>query len=101
MSYEAALNAGSELTIGGGSSGPDLTNSQLNAPMGNNGWLEACGVKDNMKVTARVAVKGGRAVGVTVSTQPSNSGVSACVDRHVRGLSWPHSAKLDSFTTVW
>jgi hypothetical protein len=54
-----------------------------------------------MKVTVRVAVKMGRAVGVTVSTNPPSGGVAACVDRSVRGLQWPVSPKTDFVTTSY
>jgi hypothetical protein len=54
-----------------------------------------------MKVTVRVAVKGGRAHGVSVYTNPPNSSVAACVDRHVRGLGWAANSKMDSFTTTY
>jgi hypothetical protein len=41
----------------------------------------------------------GRAVGVTVSTTPSNGGVAGCIDRAVRGLRWAESGKTDFMTT--
>ena len=47
----------------------------------------------------RVAVKMGRAVGVTVTTNPPSGGVAACIDRAVRGLRWAESAKTDFVTT--
>ncbi|HEY8072922.1 MAG TPA: hypothetical protein VIF62_02400, partial [Labilithrix sp.] len=99
-SYDDALNQGSDLNMGQ-NGGPDLTNAQLHGPMANGGFISACGAPNDMKVTVRVAVKGGRAVGVSVSTNPSNPAVASCVDHHVRSLSWPPSPKLDSFTTVY
>ena len=41
----------------------------------------------------------GRAVGVSVSTDPPNCAMASCVDRSVRGLSWPSNPHMDSFTT--
>jgi hypothetical protein len=64
-------------------------------------FISGCGAPDSMKVTVKVAVKNGRAVGVSVYTNPPNAGVAACVDRHVRSLSWPSSPKLDSFITTY
>ena len=52
-----------------------------------------------MHVTVRVAVKMGRAVGVTVSTNPPSPAMAACIDRAVRGLQWPPSPKADFVTT--
>lgn len=99
-SYDEALNEGSELNMNG-SKTPDLTDQQLHGPMANASFISGCGAPGDMKVTVRVAVKNGHAVGVSVSTNPPNPGVAGCVDRHVRGLSWPVSGKLDSFTTAY
>jgi hypothetical protein len=102
MSYEAALNSNNEeIKMGGAKGGPDLSNSQLSAPMANAAFISGCGAPNDMKVTVKVAVKMGRAVGVSVYTNPPNAGVAGCVDRHVRGLSWPANPKMDSFTTVY
>lgn len=101
MSYEAALSSNvQEVNIGKGS-GPDLTDGQLNAPMRNASFISGCGAPDSMKVTVKVAVKNGRAVGVSVYPSPPDAKVASCVDRHVRGLSWPSSPKMDSFTTTY
>ena len=101
MSYEAALASNKEEINFGAKGGPDLTDGQLSAPMKNASFISGCGAPESMKVTVRVAVKNGRAWGVTVSTNPPNQGVAACVDRHVRGLAWPSNPKMDSFTTTY
>ncbi|OJY29946.1 MAG: hypothetical protein BGO98_50015 [Myxococcales bacterium 68-20] len=102
MSYEAALNSNNqEISMGGGKGAPDLTDAQLSAPMRNAAFISSCGAPDSMKVTVKVAVKNGRAVGVSVYTNPSNQGVAACVDRHVRGLGWHPNSKMDFFTTTY
>jgi len=101
-SYEAALAANNqEISIGGAKGGPDLTDAQLGAPMRNASFISGCGAPDSMKVTVKVAVKNGRAVGVSVYPNPPNAGVAACIDRHVRGLSWPAHPKMDFFTTTY
>ena len=104
MSYEDALNATAtdleQTNEYGQTADVDLTDAQLAAPMGNVGAsLSSCGAPNDMKVSVQVAVKMGRAVGVTVSTDPPNKAVASCVDRAVRKLRWPSSRKLDSFTT--
>jgi hypothetical protein len=101
MSYEAALNSNNEQITMGQNSGPDLTNAQLSAPLKNGAFIGACGAPDSMKVTVKVAVKMGRAVGVSVYTNPPSPGVSSCVDRHVRGLGWPANPKMDFVTTTY
>lgn len=101
LSYEAALASNNQEVTIGAKGGPDLTDGQLNAPMRNAAFISGCGAPDSMKVTVKVAVKMGRAVGVSVYTTPPNAGVASCIDRHVRGLSWPANAKMDSFTTSY
>jgi hypothetical protein len=101
MSYEQALASNNQEITMGAKGGPDLTDAQLSAPMKNASFISGCGAPDSMKVTVRVAVKNGRAYGVTVSTNPPNATVAACVDRHVRGLAWPSNPKMDSFTTTY
>ena len=100
-SYEDALNSVSsnleKVDQYGHASGSDLTDAQLLIPMSQ--VFPACGVPDNMKVTVKVAVKFGRAVGVTVETSPPSGHIASCIDRAVRKLSWPPSPRLDSFTT--
>ncbi len=99
-SFENVLNGNNEtITMGQAQDQPDLTNAQLAAPLRHASFITGCGAPDDMKVAVRVAVKMGRAVGVTVSTNPPSPGVAACVDRSVRGLQWPVSAKTDFVST--
>jgi hypothetical protein len=87
--------------MGQGAGAPDLTNAQLAAPLMHASFITGCGAPDDMKVTVRVAVRMGQAVGVTVTTNPPSGGVAACVDRSVRGLRWPVSPKTDFVTTSY
>lgn len=101
-SYESALAANNEeIKMGAAAGGPDLSNAQLSAPMANSAFIGGCGAPNDMKVTVKVAVKMGRAVGVSVYTSPPNGAVSGCIDRHVRMLSWPAHPKMDTFTTTY
>lgn len=102
MSYEQALASNvQEINMGAGRGGPDLSDAQLSAPMRSGAFLSACGTPNSTKVTVKVAVKNGRAVGVSVSTNPSNPAIASCIDRHVRGLSWPPHPKMDTLTTSY
>jgi hypothetical protein len=101
MSYEQALATNNQEITMGGKGGPDLSDGQLSAPMKNASFISGCGAPDSMKVTVRVAIKNGHAVGVSVYTNPPNPAVAGCVDRHVRGLGWPANSKMDSFTTTY
>jgi len=101
LSYEAALATNNQQVTMGQTGGPDLTDTQLAGPMRNASFITGCGAPDSMKVTVRVAIKMGRAVGVSVYTTPPNAGIASCVDHAVRGLAWPVNSKMDSFTTSY
>jgi eukaryotic-like serine/threonine-protein kinase len=102
MSYEAAIGGNiQQIDMNGHITGPDLTDLQLSGPMRNATFLGSCGAPDSMKVTVKVAIKMGRAVGVSVYTNPPNGGVSSCIDHAVRNLSWPANPKMDSFVTSY
>jgi hypothetical protein len=103
QSYEAVLNGNNESVSfgGGGPESADLTNAQLSAPLRHASFIGGCGAPDDMKVTVRVAVKMGRAVGVTIHTDPPSGGVASCIDRVVRSLQWAVSPKTDFITTTY
>lgn len=103
MSFDQALNGNNDtIDFRGATNGADLTKTQLEGPLrAAAGMVNSCGAGDNMKIQVQVAVKMGRAVGVSVVTTPPNAGVSNCMAGHVRGLSWPQSARMDSFTTTF
>ena len=89
-SFENVLNNNNDtITMGQGQDQPDLTDAQLAAPLRHASFIGGCGAPDDMKVSVRVAVKMGHAVGVTVTTTPPSAGVAACIDRSVRSLQWP------------
>jgi len=95
-SYEDILNSPTEPP----SHQPELTNAQLSAPI-SPVILTRCGVPDSMSVKIQAAVKMGRAIGVTVTTSPTNQTIAACIDRSVRHLQWPVSTKTDFVTTTF
>lgn len=101
LSYEAALNSNNQEITMGAKSGPDLTDGQIAGPMRSASFINSCGAPESMKVLVKVAIKNGRAVGVTVITTPPNGQVAGCVDGAVRRLSWPQSSKMDTFTTQY
>jgi hypothetical protein len=102
QSYEAVLNSTNEsITIGEQAGAPDLTNAQLAAPLRHASFVVSCGAPDDMKVTVHVAVRMGVPIGVTVVTSPPHAGVASCIDRAVRGIRWPQSAKTDFVSTSY
>lgn len=84
-----------EYTIGGGNGKPDLGAADYGNVLNRGGYLNACGVPSNMGVDICVAVQNGRAVGVTVRTNPSNPGISGCIAGQVRGLGFPSHPRMD------
>ena len=64
-------------------------------------YLNACGVPSSMEVNVCAAVQNGRAVGVTVTTRPSNPGIASCIARQVRGISFPSHPRLDVARTTF
>ena len=94
-SCEKAMDENPQEITMGKNSGPDLTKDQLGAPMKTDGFMRHCGLADDAKAQICAAVKGGKPLGVSVNVSPSNNKVAACIDRAVRKLSFPSSAKLD------
>ena len=101
LSYEAAMASSRQEIDFSKKSAPDLTNEQLAAPMKNVSFIAGCGAPSSMRVQVRIAIQKGRAIGVTVKTEPTNATVAACIDRSVRGLSWPSHPKMDSLSTTY
>lgn len=99
--YESVLDSNNQQLTMGTHAGADLSDAQLSAPMSDGTFVGECGAPDSMGVTVKVAIKMGRAVGVSVSTSPPSGDVAGCIDHHIRGLSWPVSPKMDSLVTTY
>jgi hypothetical protein len=99
MSYDDALAEPEDLTSLAGE--PELSDVELSSPMRDAPILATCGAPDTMKLTLRVVVRDGKAVGVTVRTDPDDATIAECVDKAVRELSWATSKHRDSFTTSY
>lgn len=80
---------------GGGSGAPDLTASQLGAPLESGQFMAGCGLASSAHANICVAVKGGKALGVTVAVTPRSNQVATCIDRATRRVHFPSSNKLD------
>jgi hypothetical protein len=100
-SCEKALDENVQTIDMGKKGKADLTDAQLGAPLNaNNGALVTnCGLANDAHADICVAVKQGKAVGVSVRVDPSNNKVAACIDRSARRLSFPASDKLDVVKT--
>lgn len=101
MSCEGAVAKYNEVIKLGEKVPADITRAQYGAVLNNGSYLGGCGVPDSMKVNICAAVQNGRAVGVTVTTDPKNPSVASCVAGKVRGLSFPAHPKLDVTRTAF
>jgi hypothetical protein len=90
-----------EMNIGGKKGPADLTAGAYGAVLNNGAYLNRCGVPENMSVSVCAAVQNGRAVGVSVSTNPRNPGIASCISSQVRGMSFPSHPKLDVTRTTF
>jgi hypothetical protein len=80
---------------GAKSTAPDLSDTQLGAPVKDSSWFSSCGLANSSNADICVAVKHGKPLGVSVAVTPSNNRVAACIDHQARRLHWPDSDKLD------
>jgi hypothetical protein len=88
-----------EISIGGPKGQADLTAGQFGNVLNNGSYIQACGTPGSMHVNVCAAVQNGRAVGVTVTTEPPNGGIASCISNAVRRMSFPSNPKLDIATT--
>ncbi len=77
----------------------DLTQGAYASVLSRGTYLNSCGVPPSMGVSVCAAVQNGRAVGVTVTTNPPNGGIAKCVSGQVRSMSFPAHPRLDVATT--
>jgi eukaryotic-like serine/threonine-protein kinase len=80
---------------------PDLSAGAYGAVLNKGTYLNGCGVPSNMSVNICAAVQNGRAVGVTVTTNPPNKGIASCISGAVRGLPFPSHPRLDVTNTTF
>jgi hypothetical protein len=78
---------------GGGQA--DLTAKDYAPVLNNGGYLSPCEVPETSKIQICVAVRGGAAVGVTVTIDPSSPDLELCVAKQVRALSFASHPKMD------
>ncbi|HEX3775643.1 MAG TPA: hypothetical protein VHV51_14325 [Polyangiaceae bacterium] len=98
-SAQASYNE--EMSVGGPRGQADITAGQYAAILNSGRYFAHCGVPDSTKINVCAAVQNGRAVGVTVITNPRNRGAESCIAAGVRGLSFPSNPKLDVTHTAF
>lgn len=100
MSCEQAMDTYvTELKMAGNK--PDMTAGAYGGVLNNGGYVISCGAPMSMTVNICAAIQNGRAVGVTVTTDPPNAGIASCIAGRVRGLGFPSHPALDVTRTVF
>jgi hypothetical protein len=95
-SCEAAVARNNEQLELGAPRGPaDITREAYAGVLQNGGYLRGCSIPEQTVFEICAAVKNGRAVGVTVVSNPASAELNACVRRAVSRLQFPSSERLD------
>lgn len=96
LSCEAAIARNrEEVTIGGPRGPADVTRDSYASILENGRYLGACSIPERTVFEVCAAVQNGRAVGITVASNPPSAAVNSCVRRAVSGLKFPANARLD------
>jgi hypothetical protein len=99
---EAAARAYTEeLDLRGGRPPPDITQPQYAAILEQGRWFAHCRVPATCQLEVCVAVREGRAVGVTVHATPWRADIERCVAAAARGLTFPNHPRLDVTRTTF
>jgi hypothetical protein len=91
----AAAAANETLDLRAAQGAPDLTREALASVLEHGAYLGSCALPAHTTLDICAAVRDGRVVGVTATTEPRSPTVNACVRRAVAALSFPRSARLD------
>jgi hypothetical protein len=95
-SCEAAMARNKEeITIGGARGPADITRDAYAAILENGRYLSGCSIPERTVFQICAAVQNGRAIGITVVSNPRNAGVESCVRRAVSRLKFPANSRLD------
>ncbi|MBI5533724.1 MAG: hypothetical protein HY898_13470 [Deltaproteobacteria bacterium] len=100
MSCEGAMDTYvTELKMSGNK--PDMSAGAYGGVLNNGGYVISCGAPMSMTVNICAAIQNGRAVGVTVTTDPPNAGIASCIASRVRGMGFPSHPALDVTRTTF
>jgi hypothetical protein len=95
-SCEAAIARNrEELTIGAARGPADITRDAYASILENGRYLSSCSLPARTVFEICAAVQNGRAVGITVASNPANAKLNACVRRAVSRLKLPNTSRLD------
>jgi hypothetical protein len=76
----------------------NINDGDLQKPLMEMPRYEPCKVPRSQRVSIRVAVYDGAAVGVDITSKPKNAKIEECVAGVVRTMSWPKVPSLNTMT---
>jgi hypothetical protein len=91
----AAASANQMMDLGAARGAPDLTREAFASVLENGAYLAHCAVPARTALEICAAVQDGKVVGVSVTSEPRDPAVNACVRRAVVALGFPRSERLD------
>ena len=91
----AAATANQTIDLGSARGAPDLTRDAFASVLEHGAYLTRCAIPSRTAVELCAVVRDGTVVGVTVTTEPPDTAVNACVRRAVTTLRFPRSSQLD------
>jgi hypothetical protein len=96
LSCEAAIARNrEEVTIGGPRGPADITRGAYASILENGRYLSGCSIPERTVFEVCTAVQNGRAVGITVASNPPSAAVNSCVRSAVSRLKFPANPRLD------
>jgi hypothetical protein len=91
----AAATANQSIDLGSARGAPDLTRDAFAGVLEHGTYLTRCAIPPRTALEICAAVRDGAVVGVTVTTEPRDPAISACVRRAVTTLRFPVNSQLD------
>ena len=91
----AAATANQSIDLGSARGAPDLTRDAFAGVLEHGTYLTRCAIPARSALEICAAVRDGAVVGVTVTTEPRNPAINACVRRAVSTLRFPRNSQLD------
>jgi hypothetical protein len=91
----AAATANQTIDVGSARGAPDLTRDAFAGVLEHGAYLTPCSIPPRIALEICAAVQNGKVVGVTVTTDPRDPAINACVRRAVSALRFPRNSQLD------
>jgi hypothetical protein len=91
----AAAAATQTIDLGSARGAPDLSRDAFAGVLEHGRYLARCAITPRTALEICAAVRDGKVVGVTVTTEPRDPAINACVRRAVTTLRFPRSSQLD------